>query len=243
MSFQFGSTSNPFESALVGLSAAAPDFVAVDWDTKEVALLQLPKQTLITANRKVLAYVDTDIEKVESVYLLQELIDRNSATLSKPYLTQLRRLQMKKINDSASHGDLLQMAEYQEEVRKREKERENEINTPPLSPQGEGEGSGYSRYEYRGDYNAYLEKVQLDFESLYLGGKTRVFSKAQFRKMKSIEKSLSGQKRELFIGLVYKTHKDLDDSYDMRERYKSVAQLLNIRLTTEDLPKINSSGK
>lgn len=105
MGFQIGLTHSPFESALKGLCAAFPDFVAVDWITNEVALLQYPKQLLITANSRTLAIVAKDVQQVESQELLRELIRRNSAGLSAPYLAQLRRLQMQAIN--TRHANIL----------------------------------------------------------------------------------------------------------------------------------------
>lgn len=98
MGFQIGLTHSPFESALKGLCAAFPDFVAADWETMEVALLQYPRQLLISANAKTMAIVGKDVQSVKSQYLLRELIRRNSAGLSAPYLAQLRRLQMQAIN-------------------------------------------------------------------------------------------------------------------------------------------------
>lgn len=94
MSFQLGLTQDALESALKGLCAAMPDFVAVDCTASEVGLLQYPKQLLITASKKMMKFVDQDVEKVESQYLLRELMARNSSTLSKSYLAQVRRLQV-----------------------------------------------------------------------------------------------------------------------------------------------------
>ena len=126
--------SAPFESALRGLALAFPDFVAVDWQTNEVALLQYPRQNMIDINpgmgAKFFAHIKKEIEKVESQYLLRELITRNSATLSAAYLTQLRRLQMQAINGAKMqadnvegvevvlYGDDLQRIENQDDDRK-----------------------------------------------------------------------------------------------------------------------------
>jgi len=126
MSFQVGITGAPFESAMRGLCAAFPDFVAADWTTNEIALLQYPKQTLITAGARVMAHVAKEVEKVESIYLLRELIARNSATIGKPYLEQLRRLQMSAINER-KHGEVYNSFDNQQDDRKREKEIEKEI--------------------------------------------------------------------------------------------------------------------
>jgi uncharacterized phage protein (TIGR02220 family) len=119
--FQLGYTNSPFESALKGLCAAFPSFVAYDDITGEVALLQYPKQLLICATGKALIISQKEVEKVESQKLLRAMIEQNSAGLSRVYLTQLRRLQMQKINDSANVllcGDMPQVAENQEDDRK-----------------------------------------------------------------------------------------------------------------------------
>ncbi len=126
MGFQLGLTAAPIESALRGLAAAFPDFVAIDWETREVALLQYPKQLLITASKRVMGYVEKEIEKVQSQHLLRELIARNSATLSKPYLSRLRALQMENINEKRNfHGDVAQLIDIQEDDRKKKKENKN----------------------------------------------------------------------------------------------------------------------
>ena len=129
MSFQMGYQSEPAENALVGLCGAFPDFVAIDWETMEVGLLQYPKQTLITASKKIMSYVEKEIESIESQYLLRELIARNSATISKPYLAQLRRLQAQKINETKFHGDLPQPPDNQHEKRKEKEKEENNTTT------------------------------------------------------------------------------------------------------------------
>lgn len=130
MGFQLGLTAAPIESALRGLAAAFPDLVAIDWETKEVALLQYPKQLLITASKRVMGYVEKEIEKVQSQYLLRELIARNSATLSKPYLSRIRALQMQVINQNREnvefYGDVVQLTEIQQDDRKKKKEKEKE---------------------------------------------------------------------------------------------------------------------
>lgn len=100
MGFQLGLTHTPFESSLKGLVAAFPDWVAVDWDTMEVALLQYPRQLLITANVRALNAVKKDIDQVQSTQLLSALIRRNSAGLSAPYVSRLRSLQMSAVNQS-----------------------------------------------------------------------------------------------------------------------------------------------
>lgn len=140
MSFQIGLTGSPFESALRGLASAFPDFIAIDWQTNEVALLQYPKQLLITASKRVMAHVEKEIEKIESQYLLRELIARNSSTLSKPYLSQLRRLQAGVINMARFNGDVAQVVDIQEDDRKKEKEnkkerKEKEISSPAPLPE------------------------------------------------------------------------------------------------------------
>lgn len=142
MSFQVGLMGDPFESALRGLCAAFPDFVAVDWKTGEVALLQYPRQTLIDMSPgqggKLYAHIRKEVEKVESQYLLRELIARNSATLSAAYLEQLRRLQMRVINagkieadvvddvEVVLYGDVVQVVEDEDDDRKRETKHKQE---------------------------------------------------------------------------------------------------------------------
>lgn len=147
MGFQLGLMHTPFESALRGLCAAFPDFVAADWQTGEVALLQYPRQVLISATGRALAVVAKEIEGVGSQYLLRELIARNSATINKPYLEQLRRLQMRAINEGKAsltvadyrvveftpnfHGDLSQGSDNQQDDRKREsKVNESKLSLP-----------------------------------------------------------------------------------------------------------------
>jgi len=98
--FQLGYTTSPVESALRGLCAAFPDFVAWDGVTGEVALLQYPKQTLIEANNKVLSIVINELREVKSIYLLQQMIAQNSATISKMYLSRLRQIQVQNINEN-----------------------------------------------------------------------------------------------------------------------------------------------
>lgn len=98
--FQLGYTTSPVESALRGLCAAFPDFVAWDATTGEVGLLQYPKQTLIEANGKVLSIVINELREVKSIYLLQQMIAQNSATISKMYLSRLRQIQVQNINEN-----------------------------------------------------------------------------------------------------------------------------------------------
>lgn len=106
MGFQIGLIQSPFSNALKGLCAAFPDYVAADWDTMEVALLQYPRQLLITANARAMAVVDKDIQQVRSQELLKAMIAKNSAGLSAPYLAQLRRLQIKDINERKAPNPL-----------------------------------------------------------------------------------------------------------------------------------------
>jgi len=124
MGFQVGLTHSPFESSLKGLCAAFPDFVAVDWTTNEVALLQYPRQLLTAANSRSLAIVAKDIENVESQYLLRELISRNSAGLSAPYKAQLNRLQIGVINanrvSALLDGNVVQVVDNEETSHERE---------------------------------------------------------------------------------------------------------------------------
>lgn len=127
--FQLGYTNSPFENALKGLCAAFPDFVAYDEQTGEVALLQYPKQLLICATGKALAISQKEVENVQSETLLRAMIAVNSAGLSRPYLTQLRRLQMQVINNRNANvlldGDVAQVTVYQLDDRKKEIEIES----------------------------------------------------------------------------------------------------------------------
>jgi uncharacterized phage protein (TIGR02220 family) len=127
--FQLGYTNSPFESALKGLCAAFPDFVAYDEQTGEVALLQYPKQLLISATGKALAISQKEVESVESETLLKAMISTNSAGLSRPYLAQLRRLQMQTINNRNVNvlldGDIVQVSVYQLDEWKKEIEIES----------------------------------------------------------------------------------------------------------------------
>lgn len=129
MAFQIGMQQDSFESAVIGLCAKAPDFIQVDWQTKEVALLQYPKQTLIQASAATMKHVSQEIEKVKSQSLLRELIARNSATISKPYVAQLRRLQMQAINETksdGSYGDVRNFTDNEVDMGEKEKEKEKE---------------------------------------------------------------------------------------------------------------------
>ena len=103
-SFQLGYTNSPLESALRGLCSAFPDFVAWDGVTGEIALLQYPKQTLIEANNRVLSIVINELKEVKSVYLLQQMIAQNSATIGKMYLSRLRQIQMQNVNNSGDEN-------------------------------------------------------------------------------------------------------------------------------------------
>lgn len=122
MSFQIGMGQDSFESALRGLCAVLPDFIAADFDVMEVGLLQYPKQTLIAASASQMKHVSKEIENIGSQYLIRELIARNSATISAPYLSQLRRLQMTAINRAKNEadvnailcGDVAKVVEYEE---------------------------------------------------------------------------------------------------------------------------------
>lgn len=106
MSFQIGMGQDSFENALRGLCAVLPDFIAADFDAMEVGLLQYPKQTLIAASASQMKHVSKEIESIGSQYLIRELIARNSATISAPYLSQLRRLQMTAINRAKNEADV-----------------------------------------------------------------------------------------------------------------------------------------
>lgn len=103
MGFHLGYTERPIENAVIGLCAAFSDFVAWDQETGEVALLQYPRQLHLSATPKILSVVEKDLQDVKSQTLLRLLIDKNSSTLSKPYLTRLRQLQAQKINEKKAN--------------------------------------------------------------------------------------------------------------------------------------------
>ncbi len=140
--FQLGYTGDPFESALKGLCSVYPDFVAYDPQTGEVALLQYPKQLLICATGKALIISQKEVENVESQYLLRAMIAVNSAGLSAPYLAQLRRLQMKAINDRNANavlcGDVALAVENEEVSRKIEIESKVNIDILSFSVENDG---------------------------------------------------------------------------------------------------------
>lgn len=140
--FQVGLINSPFESALKGLCAAFPDFVAYDPQTGEVALLQYPKQLLITATGKALLIAQKEVENVESQTLLRAMIAVNSAGLSAPYLAQLRRLQMKVINARNANamlcGDLPLSVENEEVSRKIEIESKYKEDILSFSVENDG---------------------------------------------------------------------------------------------------------
>ena len=142
MGFHLGYTERPIEKAMIGLCAAFSDFVAWDQETGEIALLQYPKQLHLSAGPKVLAIVEKDLQDVKSQTLLRLLIEKNSSTMSKPYLTKLRQLQAQKINEKKANcekkfdvleepqndGDLHNLGDNQEfeekpkETKRKEKE-------------------------------------------------------------------------------------------------------------------------
>lgn len=125
--FQLGYTHAPIESALRGLCATFPDFVAWDEQTGEVGLLQYPKQVLLNASPKTMSIVKRDLEKVQSIDLLRKLIAQNSATIGRVYLEQLRRLQAQNINQAKFNGDLVLPVEIQQVTPEREREIESNI--------------------------------------------------------------------------------------------------------------------
>ena len=135
MSFQVGFAQESFESGLKGCAMSFPEFICVDWDTMEVALLQYPKQLLIAANNRTMAMVAKDIQEVKSQLLLRAMIAQNSATLSAPYLNHLRRLQTIALNEKRAQksantvfdGDVVIDVDNQQT--KLETETETKINT------------------------------------------------------------------------------------------------------------------
>ncbi len=98
MGFQLGFISTPFESSLKGLVGAFPNHVAVDWNTGEVALLQYPRQLLITASNRAMNAVVKDISAVQSIELLKALIAQNSPSVSAPYRSRMNTLLMERVN-------------------------------------------------------------------------------------------------------------------------------------------------
>ncbi len=127
MGFHLGYTQSPVESALIGLCAAFPDFVAYDRTCGEVALLQYPKHILTNANNKVLNVAASELSEIQSIELLKAMIAQNSATINQMYRSRLRQIQMLKINaDRAKNenelldGDLLKGIENQQDAPKRE---------------------------------------------------------------------------------------------------------------------------
>lgn len=161
MGFQIGLTHTPFESALRGLAAAFPDFVAVDWQTMEVGLLQYPRQLLIAANSRAMAIAGKDIREVKSQYLLRELISRNSAGLSAPYLAQLRRIQMEVINSRDVNvlldGDLPQLVDNQQTSPEREIEIERK-GIMSFSDENDAPPSGEKTPDFCAEIIAYLNE-------------------------------------------------------------------------------------
>ena len=132
MGFHLGYTQSPVESALVGLCAAFPDFVAYDRTYGEVALLQYPKHILTNANNKVLNVAASELSEIQSIELLKAMIAQNSATINQMYLSRLRQIQMLKINaerfkneNELLDGDLLQDIENQQDAPKRK----SKVNT------------------------------------------------------------------------------------------------------------------
>ena len=129
MGFQLGFTQSPAESALKGLCAALPDFFAYDQETGEVAILQHPTNVLCNASSKIIRQAVEELKKVQSKTLLQEVIKRNSATMSAMYLSRLRAIQATELNskdvNTIPYIDIVQYIE--EEQVKGEIEIEREI--------------------------------------------------------------------------------------------------------------------
>lgn len=122
------SITNAFRAFLL----AYPDLVKYDEGTGEVAILYWPKYALVNANIKAKKKAESDLSEVRSIFLLKEVIRRNSATLSKMYLSRLRQLQIEKLNadrllKSENYIDVAQSNENQELDSQREIVREIEI--------------------------------------------------------------------------------------------------------------------
>jgi len=71
---------------------------AYDDTTKEVAILQHPRNVLLNASNKIMRQVIEELKNVDSTHLLKEIIKRNSATMSAPYLSRLRAINALKMN-------------------------------------------------------------------------------------------------------------------------------------------------
>lgn len=144
MGFHLGYMSSPVESALAGFCLAFPDFVAWDKETGEVALLQYPNLFLKDAPQKIWNYVVKELAEVQSIELLKRVIEKSSATTSKPYLSRLRSLNMEIQNARRENEntlldiDVAQEVESQEvtsEIEKKRKEKkEKGKDTLDFSP-------------------------------------------------------------------------------------------------------------
>ncbi len=126
-----GLRNGTIESAFKGFLLAYSDWVQFDESTGEVALLYWPKFALVNANIKAKKKAESDLEDVKSIPLLQAVIKRNSATLSKMYLSRLRQIQVEKLNldrimKSENYVDVPQGTEIQGGRSQREIEREKE---------------------------------------------------------------------------------------------------------------------
>lgn len=129
MGFHLGYTSSPVENALIGFCAAFPDFVAWDKETGEVALLQYPNLFLKDAPKKIWNYVIKELAGVQSMELLKKVIEKSSATTSKPYLSRLRSLNMEIQNAKRDNANtlldigLMQSVEDEQVISEKEKKR------------------------------------------------------------------------------------------------------------------------
>lgn len=118
-----GLRNDNIESAWRGFLLAFPDWVKYDEETGEVAVLYWPKFALVNANVGALKKAERELGEVTSMHLLKEIIKRNSATMSKMYLSRLRQLQIKEVNakkleeslnfdpDQKKYGDTAQVSE------------------------------------------------------------------------------------------------------------------------------------
>lgn len=266
MSFQIGLSGDPFESALRGLCAAFPDFVAVDWQTSEVALLQYPRQTMIDMNPKQggkqYAHIRKELEKVESQYLLRELIARNSATLSAAYLEQLRRLQIRVINDrKTSHEitdnvEVLFYGESHNATDNQQDDRKTTNTNISLSliereiPKRERKRK-YSKASIKGlgvsqpddldeRFQKYLAKIQVNYPVLYSNyHRCKLLLREEYKTIAKYIAALPSEEGQQITGLVYNVHKEMNGNTEVIGEYSSVSGLLNKRLRRQGFPSIS----
>lgn len=132
MGFHLGFTHQPVENALKGLCSAFSDLVAYDEQTGEIALLQHPKNVLTNASPKIWKQIIGELQNVQSGFLLQKVMARNSATANAPYLNRYRQLHIESVNNARKDVKVIpdskvcNIYDYQEVTGEIEKEREIE---------------------------------------------------------------------------------------------------------------------